>query len=382
MVRSAAKNHARVTVVCDPARLRARRSRRSRRRGEVPRGDARGARGQGVRAHRRLRRGDQRLPLVARRHDGDRARAFPQYLTLPFERAYGLRYGENPHQAGAFYVERDARAGIARARREPRRGRQGALASTTSSTSTPRSTPCASSIGRRRWSSSTRTRAASRSRESLDDAYRDGARGRCAERVRRDRRAQPRGRRGDGAGCSPRRSSSASSPRRSAPRRSTCSAAKKNLRLLATGGWLGADHAALDVQARRRRPRRADARRDRGGRGDARARSRRKRAPTAEELRSARVRVARVQAREVERDRARAAGSGRSASAPGRCRASSRCRSRARRRGSSRSGSVLASDAFFPFPDGVEAAAKAGVTAVAQPGGSVKDADVIAAADA
>jgi phosphoribosylaminoimidazolecarboxamide formyltransferase/IMP cyclohydrolase len=45
-------------------------------------------------------------------------------------------------------------------------------------------------------------------------------------------------------------------------------------------------------------------------------------------------------------------------------------------------GSVLASDAFFPFPDGLEAAAKVGVTAVAQPGGSVKDADVIAAADA
>jgi phosphoribosylaminoimidazolecarboxamide formyltransferase/IMP cyclohydrolase len=45
-------------------------------------------------------------------------------------------------------------------------------------------------------------------------------------------------------------------------------------------------------------------------------------------------------------------------------------------------GSVLASDAFFPFPDGIEAAAKAGITAVAQPGGSVKDPDVIAAADA
>jgi phosphoribosylaminoimidazolecarboxamide formyltransferase/IMP cyclohydrolase len=45
-------------------------------------------------------------------------------------------------------------------------------------------------------------------------------------------------------------------------------------------------------------------------------------------------------------------------------------------------GSVLASDAFFPFPDGVEAAARAGITAIAQPGGSVKDADVIAAADA
>ena len=44
-------------------------------------------------------------------------------------------------------------------------------------------------------------------------------------------------------------------------------------------------------------------------------------------------------------------------------------------------GSVVASDAFFPFPDGLIAAADAGVTAVIQPGGSIKDKDVIAAAD-
>jgi phosphoribosylaminoimidazolecarboxamide formyltransferase/IMP cyclohydrolase len=44
-------------------------------------------------------------------------------------------------------------------------------------------------------------------------------------------------------------------------------------------------------------------------------------------------------------------------------------------------GSVVASDAFFPFPDGVEEAAKAGATAVIQPGGSVRDPDVVAAAD-
>ncbi|MBI3954039.1 MAG: bifunctional phosphoribosylaminoimidazolecarboxamide formyltransferase/IMP cyclohydrolase [Chloroflexi bacterium] len=44
-------------------------------------------------------------------------------------------------------------------------------------------------------------------------------------------------------------------------------------------------------------------------------------------------------------------------------------------------GSVLASDAFFPFPDGVEAAAAAGVTAIIQPGGSIRDQEIIAAAD-
>jgi phosphoribosylaminoimidazolecarboxamide formyltransferase/IMP cyclohydrolase len=45
-------------------------------------------------------------------------------------------------------------------------------------------------------------------------------------------------------------------------------------------------------------------------------------------------------------------------------------------------GAVVASDAFFPFADGMLAAAEAGVTAVIQPGGSMRDADVIAAADA
>jgi phosphoribosylaminoimidazolecarboxamide formyltransferase/IMP cyclohydrolase len=48
---------------------------------------------------------------------------------------------------------------------------------------------------------------------------------------------------------------------------------------------------------------------------------------------------------------------------------------------SSLHGSVVASDAFFPFPDGVEEAAKAGATAVIQPGGSVRDNEIIAAAD-
>jgi phosphoribosylaminoimidazolecarboxamide formyltransferase/IMP cyclohydrolase len=44
-------------------------------------------------------------------------------------------------------------------------------------------------------------------------------------------------------------------------------------------------------------------------------------------------------------------------------------------------GSVMASDAFFPFRDGIDAAAEAGIVAVIQPGGSMRDAEVIAAAD-
>jgi len=55
---------------------------------------------------------------------------------------------------------------------------------------------------------------------------------------------------------------------------------------------------------------------------------------------------------------------------------------KARQAGHDPKGAVLASDAFFPFADGVEEAARAGITAIIQPGGSVRDADVVAAADA
>ncbi len=51
------------------------------------------------------------------------------------------------------------------------------------------------------------------------------------------------------------------------------------------------------------------------------------------------------------------------------------------RAGERAQGAVMASDAFFPFPDGLELAVRAGITAVIQPGGSLKDADVVAAAD-
>ena len=56
-------------------------------------------------------------------------------------------------------------------------------------------------------------------------------------------------------------------------------------------------------------------------------------------------------------------------------------REKAARLGVSLKGSVLASEAFFPFPDGPTLAAEAGATAIAQPGGSARDEEVIAAAD-
>jgi phosphoribosylaminoimidazolecarboxamide formyltransferase/IMP cyclohydrolase len=54
---------------------------------------------------------------------------------------------------------------------------------------------------------------------------------------------------------------------------------------------------------------------------------------------------------------------------------------KARQQGHDTVGSVMGSDAYFPFRDGVDHAAAAGVTAIVQPGGSIRDAEVIAAAD-
>jgi phosphoribosylaminoimidazolecarboxamide formyltransferase/IMP cyclohydrolase len=54
----------------------------------------------------------------------------------------------------------------------------------------------------------------------------------------------------------------------------------------------------------------------------------------------------------------------------------------ARRAGTRAQGSILASDAFFPFKDGLEQAADAGATSIVQPGGSIRDQEVIDEADA
>jgi phosphoribosylaminoimidazolecarboxamide formyltransferase / IMP cyclohydrolase len=56
------------------------------------------------------------------------------------------------------------------------------------------------------------------------------------------------------------------------------------------------------------------------------------------------------------------------------------CRLAVSRAGDRAAGSVAASDAYFPFPDNIEVLAEAGVTAVAEPGGSVRDEAVIEAA--
>jgi phosphoribosylaminoimidazolecarboxamide formyltransferase/IMP cyclohydrolase len=371
MVRSAAKNHARVTVVCDPADYdRVLLSIETE--GDV----AESTRAElAAKAFAHTAAYDGAIAAYLSRDAGG---AFPRHLTLPFERAYGLRYGENPHQSGAFYVERGAEAGsLARAESLGAGGKElsfNNLVDTEAALDCVRefdvpaavvvkhTNPCGVAVG-----------------SSIDVAYR---RAREADPVSAFGGIVALNRPVDEAAArllaetflecivAPRFEEAALAVLR----------AKKNLRLLATGAWLDASHASL--QYKRVGGGIVAQTRDATGPGEVRSgRVVTRRAPTAAEAEALDFawRVGKhvksnaiVLAREGCTVGVGAGQMSRVVSVEIAC----------KKAGDLARGAVLASDAFFPFPDGVEAAIRAGVVAIAQPGGSVKDPDVIAAADA
>ncbi|HEX9296391.1 MAG TPA: bifunctional phosphoribosylaminoimidazolecarboxamide formyltransferase/IMP cyclohydrolase [Polyangiaceae bacterium] len=373
MVRSAAKNHARVTVVCDP--------------GDYHAVLAEIASSGDVSAPTR-----QRLAAKAFAHtaaydgaisgylsslsDGGRDE-YPRFLTLPFERVYGLRYGENPHQGGAFYRERGAPLGsLALAESVGAGGKELSFNNIVDADAAFQSVrefelpaavvvkhtnPCGVAVA-----------------EDLATAYRAA---RDADPV-------------SAFGCvvALNRPVEVDTARVIAETFVECVVAptfsrealevlhtKKNLRLLATGIWLGADQATLEykrvsggVVAQTR---------DTTGRGEVRrAKVATRRAPTEAELLA--LEFAWCVAKHVKSNAIVLAKGTRTVGVgAGQMSRVVSVQIACEKAGSEAAGSVLASDAFFPFPDGVEAAIARGVTAFAQPGGSVKDVDVIAAAD-
>jgi len=374
MIRSAAKNHVRVTVVVDPA--------------DYPELLAAMA-GEGVSDALRARLAAKAFShtaaydgaiaayLTGRKEDGTADR-FPGSLTFSLEKAYGLRYGENPHQSGAFYVERRAAPGsIALAQSLGAGGKELSFNNlvdcdaaweaareheATTAVVVKHTNPCGVS-----------------SHESLVEAYRAA------------READPLSAFG-GIVALNRPVDRATAVLLAEtflecviapsfePDALELLRAKKNLRLLATGTWLPSDHAELTakrvgggfvVQDR-------DAT---GGIEVANAKVVTKRAPTAEELASLDF-AWRVCKHVKSNAIVLARGTTTVGVGAGQMSRVVSVEIAAKKAGELTKGSVMASDAFFPFPDGLEAAAKVGVTAVAQPGGSVKDPDVIAAADA
>jgi phosphoribosylaminoimidazolecarboxamide formyltransferase / IMP cyclohydrolase len=375
MVRSAAKNHSRVAIVTDPADYDAV--------ADAIASD--GAPSAALRAQLAAKAFEHTAgydraiaDYLAQHQAGDDAEAFPEQLTLTLDRAYGLRYGENPHQDGAFYIERGAPEGcLARAEALGAGGKElsfNNLVDVDAALDAVREFDEPAAVVVKHTNPCGVAQA-----ESLEEAYR---RAREADAVSAFGGIVALNREVDEATAAAVAETFIEcivAPAY-APKALEVLRGKKNLRVLATGAWLGADHPMLHmkrvggglvVQAR-----------DATGPGEVTgATVATKRAPTDAELRDLEFawRVCKhVKSNAIvfAKDHVTVGvGAGQMSRVIS-------VQIAADKAGAASKGSVMASDAFFPFPDGVEAAARAGIVAVAQPGGSKRDDEVIAAADA
>jgi phosphoribosylaminoimidazolecarboxamide formyltransferase/IMP cyclohydrolase len=377
MLRSAAKNHARVSVVCDP-------------------GDYPAVLSEIQQTGELSSKTRQSLAAKAFSHTATYDAAISGWLTaqgetdgwsrslaVVLEKAYGLRYGENPHQRGAFYRERSApRGSLARAESLGSGAKELSFNNLVDAEAAldavrefaepaavviKHASPCGAATA----SDLVRAYRAAREADAMSAFGGIVALNREVDvdtaRVLAETFLE----------CiiAPRFSDDALAVLR----------AKSALRLLATGEWLDAAHSALTFK--RVGGGFAVQNRDATGPGEVTAgRVVTERRPSAEEVRALEfawcvckhVRSnAIVLARAAEEQGALETvgiGGGQTARVTAAQIACEKAGNRAR-------GSVLSSDAFFPFADGLEAAIRAGVTAVVQPGGSKKDDEVIAAAN-
>ena len=374
MVRSAAKNHRFVAIVTDPADYPALVA-------EMQAAD--GALGDATRfrlakkafAHTAQYDGHISNYLSALDDDGARA-PFGEQLTLQFARAQTCRYGENPHQAGAFYVEADAPAGtIASARQiQGKELSYNNLADTDAALECVKLFDAAPACVIVKHANPCGVAYGATLREAYDRAYATDPESAFGGIIAFNRRLD-----GETAAAIVDRQfvEVIVAPEVSAEAIDAV-AAKKNVRLLECGQWQGplpqldmkrvaggllvqdADvllHAELRVVTRR--------------------------APTGQEMDDLLFawRVAKfVKSNAIvyARDRVTV---GVGAGQMSRVNSARIAAIKAEHAGLAVPGSVMASDAFFPFRDGIDSAAAAGIRAVIQPGGSMRDDEVIAAAD-
>lgn len=380
MLRSAAKNHERVTVVCDPADYPLVLSEMREHGGQT---SATTRRRLAAKVFAKTAAYDATIAgylssiAVDAALDSAPERApFPEHFILPFERVYSLRYGENPHQQAAFY--RDMRPSA------------GTIAGSTPVTPSAKELSFNNIVDLDAALEAVRefdrpaavivkhTNPCGVARaESLEAAYR---RAREADAVSAFGGIVALNREVDEATARALAETFLEcvvAPSFSAAACEVLSS-KKNLRVLACGDLSGKTAAFITKRVSGGLVAQSS---DRTGPGEvAGARVVTKRAPSAEELAALdfswlvckHVKSnAIVLAREHETVGVGAGQMSRVESVRIAC---SKAADKAR-------GSVLASDAFFPFADGIELASQAGVSAIAQPGGSVKDAEVIAKAD-
>jgi len=374
MVRSAAKNHARVAIVTDP--------------GDYSRVAASYRDSGSVGLELRAELAAKAFTLTAA-YDGaiatyltsqrdEESAQYPGTLSLQFQKAYDLRYGENPHQSGAFYIERGALPGcLASAELLGAGGKQlsfNNLVDVDAALDCVREFSAPAAVVVKHTNPCGVARA-----DNLALAY---ERARAADSQSAFGGIVALNRAVDLATASLIRETFIEcvvAPSFSAEALEVLSK-KKNLRLLATGEWLEADHKAL-VWKRISGGIVVQDRDATAGVEVSEGRVVTARAPSEEERRSLDFawRVCKhVKSNAIvfaKDDQTVGVGAGQMARVVS-------VGIAARKAGELSQGASMASDAFFPFADAVEAAAEAGITAIAQPGGSKRDEEVIAAADA
>ncbi len=384
MLRSAAKNHARVAVLSDPGDYSASLTELSER-GELSHATRQRL---AAKAFAHTAAYDAAISgWLSRQGEED---GYPRSLTLPFEKAYGLRYGENPHQSGAFY--RDARA-------EP-----GSLALAESLGSGAKELSFNNLVDVDAALEAVREFTAPAA-VVIKHACPSGAAtaNELSQAYRAARDADPMSAFGGIVALN--RPVDSATAELLAETFLECIIApsfepsalerlrqKSALRLLATGAWLPPDHRALTYK--RVSGGLAVMDRDASGTGEVTAgRVVTQRAPTEAEraaLQFAWSACKHVKSNAIVLARPLSAAAGGAEGSSGYVTVGVGGGQTARvtavqiaceKAGAEARGAVLASDAFFPFPDGLEAAIAAGITAAVQPGGSKKDEDVIAAAD-
>jgi len=377
MLRSAAKNHERVTVICDPNDYRLVLDELEQG-GDVSRGTRERL---AAKAFAHTAAYDAAISgWLSARNEPD---GYPRYLTPTLEKAYVLRYGENPHQSGAFYRERNAPPGSL--------GCAESLGSGAKELSFNNLVDVDAALDAVREFENPAAVVVKHTNPCgvatapmLADAYRSAreadamsafggivALNREVDDVTAEILAETFLECIIAPGFSP----GALDRLRS----------KAALRLIATGEWLGPTHPArqfkrvsggLVVQDR-----------DATGAGEAEAgRVVTKRSPTQAELSC--LGFAWCVCKHVKSNAIVLAAPGRSPGVyetigigGGQTARVTAVQTACEKAGERAKGSVLASDAFFPFPDNVQVAARAGIAAIAQPGGSKKDEEVINAAD-
>jgi len=373
LLRAAAKNHAAVTVVVDPAdypRLMADMDAQDGAVSDALRFDL------AVKVFEHTARYDGAIANhFGAMLDNGQAAGFPRTFNLQFLKAQGMRYGENPHQQAAFYVGRDREASISTARQL-----QGKELSYNNIADTDAALECVKQFDE--GPACVIVKHANPCGVALDDnllaaydrAFRTDPESAFGGIIAFNRPL-------DGATISAileRQFVEVIIAPQVAPEAVAVAAAKKNVRLLECGTWTGAG-ARLDFK------------RVSGGLLVQSAdldlykelRVVTRRAPTEQEMLDLLFtwRVAKfVKSNAIVYGKDRMT-IGVGAGQMSRVNSARIAAFKAEQAGLEVKGAVLASDAFFPFRDGLDNAAQVGIQAVIQPGGSVRDEEVIAAAD-